>query len=90
MSRRNGSVFHKVARQSLKKNRTGTLVTIIGVALSAALFTAIAVFGTSIISFMADSEIAKGGQLAYCFLRCFAVRDRGVGGRAGGGRECVL
>ena len=60
MSRRNGSVFHKVARQSLKKNRTGTLVTIIGVALSAALFTAIAVFGTSIISFMADSEIAKG------------------------------
>lgn len=67
MSRRNGSVFHKVARQSLKKNRTGTLVTIIGVALSAALFTGIAVFGTSIISFMADSEIAKGGNWHIAF-----------------------
>ncbi len=57
-----GSIFHRVARQSLKRNRAGTLVTIIGVALSTALFTAIATFGTSIIGFMIDSEVAKGGN----------------------------
>lgn len=59
---RSGSIFHKVARQSLKMNRTRTLVTIVGVALSTTLFTAIATFGTSLIGFMVDSEIAKGGN----------------------------
>ena len=33
------NVFHKAALESLKKNRTRTLITIIGVVLSAALFT---------------------------------------------------
>lgn len=59
---RRGSIFHKVARQSLKMNRTRTFVTVIGVALSTALFTAVATFGTSIVGFMVDSEIAKGGN----------------------------
>lgn len=36
------NIFHKVALQGLKKNRTRTLVTIVGVALSAALITAVA------------------------------------------------
>ena len=39
------NIFHKAALQELKKNRSRTLVTVIGVALSAALFTAVATFG---------------------------------------------
>lgn len=35
------NIFHKVAFQGLRKNRTRTLVTVIGVALSAALITAV-------------------------------------------------
>ncbi len=62
MRKRDGSIFHKVARQSMKMNRTRTFVTMIGVALSTTLFTAIATFGTSIVGFMVDSEIAKGGN----------------------------
>ena len=60
--RAGGSIFHKVARQSMRMNRTRTLVTVVGVALSTALFTAVATFGTSFIGFLADSEIAKGGN----------------------------
>ncbi|MGL4282199.1 hypothetical protein [Eubacterium aggregans] len=39
-------IFNHIALQSLKKNRTQTLVTIIGVILSAAMMTAVATFGT--------------------------------------------
>ena len=35
------NIFHKVALQGLKKNRTRTFVTVIGVMLSAALLTAV-------------------------------------------------
>ena len=67
----------------MKMNRTRTFVTMIGVALSTTLFTAIATFGTSIVGFMVDSEIAKGGKLAYHFLRCPGVGDGRVDGRSG-------
>lgn len=56
------NIFHKIALQGLKKNRTGTLVTVIGVALSTALFAGIATFGTSFIHFLVEAEIAKGGN----------------------------
>lgn len=56
------NIFDKVALQGLKNNRTRTLVTVIGVALSAALFTGIATFGTSLLAYIVDSEIAKGGN----------------------------
>ena len=46
------NIFHKVAVQSLKNNQARTLVTILGVALSAALFTGIAAFGTSLIDYL--------------------------------------
>ena len=56
------NIFHKVAVQSLKNNQARTLVTILGVALSAALFTGIAAFGTSLIDYLIRGEIAKGGD----------------------------
>ena len=56
------NIFHKVALEGLKKNRTRTRVTIIGVALSAALFTAVATFGSSLVQYLIDGTIAKGGN----------------------------
>ena len=55
------NVFNKVALQGLKKNRTRTLVTIIGVALSAAMITAVAAFGTSLLHFLVNNSIAEYG-----------------------------
>lgn len=56
------NIFWKVSLQGMKKNRTRTLVTIVGALLSTALFTTIVTFGTSLIGYMIDSEIAKGGN----------------------------
>lgn len=56
------NIFHKVAWQGLKKNRTRTLVTIIGVALSAALFTAVTTFGVTLLQYLIDNSAAKTGN----------------------------
>lgn len=56
------NIFWKVSLQGMKGNRTRTLVTVVGAMLSTALFTTIVTFGTSLIGFMADAEIAKGGS----------------------------
>ncbi len=57
-----GNIFHRVALESLRHSRTRTLVTVLGVVLSAALFTGIAVFGTSLIQYLMREEIARGGD----------------------------
>lgn len=56
------NVFYKIAWQGLKKNRTRTLVTIIGVALSAALFTAVTTFGVTLLQYLIDNSAAKTGN----------------------------
>ena len=56
------NIFHKVALQGLKKNRTRTLVTIIGVALSAALITAVAAFAVSLQNYMINGAVVKYGD----------------------------
>lgn len=56
------NIFHKIALQGLLKNRARTLATIVGVLLSTALFTAVSTFGTSLIQYMINAEIAKGGS----------------------------
>lgn len=38
------NIFNKVTLQSMKKSRTRTIVTVIGVALSAAMITAVSTF----------------------------------------------
>lgn len=50
------NIFHKVAIKGLVNNRTRTLVTIVGVALSAAMITAVATFGTSLMHFLIFSS----------------------------------
>lgn len=61
------NIFHKVALQGLLKSRTRTVVTIVGVMLSTAMFTAIATFGTSLVQYMINVEIAKGGNWHIAF-----------------------
>ena len=61
------NIFHKVALQGLKKNRTRTLVTVIGVALSAALITVVATFAVSVQNYMLKGAIVKSGDWHVAF-----------------------
>ncbi|AKA70395.1 ABC transporter permease [Clostridium scatologenes] len=62
------NIFNKVTLQSMKKSRTRTLVTIIGVILSAAMITAVATFGTSLLNFLVKGSIVKHGDWHVEFL----------------------
>ena len=55
------NIFSKVTLQSMKKSQTRTIVTIIGVVLSAAMITAVATFGTSLLNFLINGSIVKYG-----------------------------
>lgn len=55
------NVFHKVTRESLKKNRTRTAVTVIGIALSTALMTAVTASVSSVRQYLMQNEIARNG-----------------------------
>ena len=72
------NIFNKVTLQGMKKSRTRTIVTIIGVVLSAAMITAVATFGTSLLNFMVNGSIAKYGDWHVAFLNVNAsfVQDR--------------
>lgn len=56
------NVFNKVTLQYLKKNRTRTIVTIIGIMLSAALICAVTTFTSSMQKFALDSAIYMEGD----------------------------
>ncbi len=55
------NIFNKVALQGLIKNRTRTIVTIIGVALSSAMITGIASFAVSLQNYMINNAVARYG-----------------------------
>ena len=55
------NIFNKVALQSMKKNRTRTIVTAIGVVLSTAMITAVITFGISLLNYMANGAAQKYG-----------------------------
>ena len=61
------NIFHKVALQGLKRNRTRTFVTIIGVTLSAARITAVTTFGVSLLQYMTNGAIQKYGPWHIAF-----------------------
>nr|WP_315024548.1 FtsX-like permease family protein [uncultured Aminipila sp.] len=56
------NIFNKVTLQSLKKSRTRTIVTVIGVVLSAAMITAVATFSVSLQSYLINGAAAKYGD----------------------------
>lgn len=55
------NIFHKITRKSLAKNRTRTIVTVIGIILSMALFTAVIEGAYSGVQFLMRSEIEQSG-----------------------------
>jgi len=55
------NVFNKVTLESMKKSRSRTIVTVIGVVLSAAMITAVATFGASLLNFLINGSIVKNG-----------------------------
>ena len=55
------NVFHKIALQGLRESRTRTLVTIIGVILSAALLTGVTTFGISLLDYTPKGAAEKYG-----------------------------
>lgn len=55
------NILHKAALKGLIKNRTRTLVTVIGVAMSAAMITAVAAFGVSLLHYLAEGAAEKYG-----------------------------
>ncbi|MCI8590278.1 MAG: ABC transporter permease [Clostridiales bacterium] len=63
------NVLSKVTLSTMKKNRTRTVVTIIGVIISAAMFTAILSLCTSILFFMERSYIYKCGDYHFSALQ---------------------
>lgn len=62
------NIFNKLTLQSMRKSRARTLVTIIGVILSAAMITAVATFGTSLLNFLVTGSIEKYGNWHVEFL----------------------
>ena len=62
------NIFNKVTLQSMKKSRTRTLVTIIGVILSATMITAVATFAVSLQTYMVNGAALKYGGWHVGFL----------------------
>ncbi|GCF93064.1 ABC transporter permease [Enterococcus florum] len=56
------NVFNKVTLQNMKKSRTRTLVTIIGVILSTAMITGVATFALSLQSYMVKESMVRYGN----------------------------
>ena len=56
------NVLNKVALQGLRNSRTRTLVTVIGVILSAAMITAVTTFGISLLSYLTEGAAQKYGD----------------------------
>lgn len=61
------NIFNKVAFEGLRKSKSRTLVTIIGVVLSAALVTAGATFGVSLLGYMINGAETKSGSWHVAF-----------------------
>ena len=82
------NIFHKVTLQSMKKSRTRTIVTVIGVILSAAMITAVTTFSVSLLNYMIKGATVKYGGWHVEFLdvdSSFAearARAAGVAGTA--------
>ncbi|HWQ76852.1 MAG TPA: ABC transporter permease [Syntrophomonas sp.] len=62
------NIFNKVTLQGMKKSRTRTIVTVIGVILSAAMITAVATFAVSLQNYMVNGAIQKYGGWHVEFL----------------------
>lgn len=62
------NIINKAALKSLGKNRTRTIVTVIGVILSSAMLTAVITFGISLLDYVAKGAAQKYGSWHAAFL----------------------
>lgn len=83
------NVFHKVTRESLRKNRLRTIVTIVGVLLSAAMVCAVTTIVVSFQGFYRDSEVYETGDWYGRVERADQEVPAGSGGGQPGGPCCL-
>lgn len=62
------NIFHKISLKGLFKNRTRTIVTVIGAALASLMITGVATFGVSLMDYMADGARQNYGDWYAAFL----------------------
>ena len=72
------SIFRRVAVQAMRRNRTRTLVTIIGVILSAAMFTAVTTFAGTLMHHLQRSAAYQSGTYYLSFLDVDAETAKAV------------
>ena len=56
------NIMNKVTLQSMKKNRTRTIVTIVGIILSVSMVTAVTTIVTSLQNYLLESAVYKNGD----------------------------
>ena len=56
------NIFTKVTLKTMKQNPVRTLVTIIGIMISTAMFTAVTTFTISLLSFMLRTQVYEDGN----------------------------
>lgn len=82
------NIFNKVTLQSMRKSRTRTIVTVIGVVLSSAMITAVAAFTVSLQNYLVNGAVQKYGGWHVEFLDVTSsfiqeqANDRQVAGTA--------
>ena len=64
------NIMNKVTLQAMKKNRVRTIVTIIGIILSAAMFTAVTTFCSSMYGYMREYFAYDKGDYHVSFSGC--------------------
>ena len=64
------NIMNKVTLQAMKKNRIRTIVTIIGIILSAAMFTAVTTFCSSMYGYMREYFAYDKGDYHVSFSGC--------------------
>ena len=75
------NIMNRLTWKSMVKNRTRTIVTAIGIALSAALFCAVTTMGASILSYLIDLQIAVGGDYHVSAVALTEDEARAIRGR---------
>lgn len=69
------NIFNKVALEGMKKSRTRTFVTVIGVILSTTMITAIATFAISLQHYMINGSFEKSGNWHVAFTDASFIKS---------------
>lgn len=72
------NILNKVTLQGMKKSRTRTIVTVIGVVMSAAMITAVVTFGVSLLNYMVNGAAHKygGWHVEFCDVSSSFVQEQ--------------